>query len=155
VWEKIANLKEIEWQSGPTGKDGHFYFKNIYKTMKTLLVNLERNWRSGNYTNRNFDCGLQDGTKPFALRDTFLAAAQEDFTIQLWNRKTWDGVNVFENVFRGHEDQIGCLQFYHNCLISGSRDKTIKVWDLETAELVSVFVTSNLQFNYLSQYFHS
>ena len=133
VWEKIARLKEIEWKSGPTGKHGHFYFKNIYKTIQRQLVNLERNWRTGNCTTRKFDCGLPDTATPFTLSDKYLAAAQEDFTIKLWNRKTWD----CEKVFRGHEDRVACLQFYDNYLISGSSDKTIKVWDLETVELAS------------------
>ena len=145
VWEKIARLKEIEWKSGPTGKDGHFYFKNIYKTIQRQLVNLERNWRTGNCTTRKFDCGLPDIATPFVyqgvlniLSDKYLAAAQEDFTIELWNRKTWD----CEKVFRGHEDRVACLQFYDNYLISGSSDKTIKVWDLETSELASCFLHS-------------
>jgi WD40 repeat protein len=133
VWEKIANLKEIEWQSGPTGQDGHFYFKNIYKTIQRQLVDLERNWRTGNCTTRKFDCGLQDGCTPFVLSDKYLLAGQKDFTVKLWNRKSWD----CEKVFRGHEDRVSCLQFYDNYLISGSWDKTIKVWDLEMTELVS------------------
>jgi WD40 repeat protein len=109
------------------------------------LLDLETNWRTGNCTTRKFDCGLVDNATPFALSDKYLAAPQEDFTIKSWNRKTLD----CENIFRGHEDQIDCLQCYNDYLITGSRDKTIKVWDLETAELVSVFVTFNLQSKYL------
>jgi len=73
VWEKIARLKEIEWKSGPIGKDGHFYFKNIYKTIQRQLANLERNWRTG--TTRKLDCGLRDPGTPFTLSDKYLAAA--------------------------------------------------------------------------------
>jgi WD40 repeat protein len=131
VWEKITHLKEIEWQSGPAGIDSHFHFKNLYKTIQRHLIKLERNWRTGNCTTRKFDCGLWD--TPFALSDKYLVAAQEDFTIKLWNRKSWD----CEKDFRGHEGFVYCLQIYQNSLISGSRDKTIKVWDLETTELVS------------------
>jgi len=115
----------------------------MFKTIQRQLANLERNWTSGNCTTRKFDCGLEDGATPFALSDKYFVAAQEDFTIKpwykkytmikLWNRKTWD----CEKIFHGHEDRVSCLQFYDNYLISGSWDKTIKLWDLETAELVS------------------
>ncbi|ODQ63050.1 WD40 repeat-like protein [Nadsonia fulvescens var. elongata DSM 6958] len=38
--------------------------------------------------------------------------------------------------FRGHTDGIMCLQFDHQYLITGSYDTTVKVWDIETGELL-------------------
>ncbi len=34
----------------------------------------------------------------------------------------------------GHTKQVTCLQFYAECVYSGSVDKTIRVWDIKTRE---------------------
>ncbi|GAO13089.1 uncharacterized protein UV8b_03467 [Ustilaginoidea virens] len=38
--------------------------------------------------------------------------------------------------FKGHENGITCLQFDHNILATGSYDTTIKIWDIETGEVI-------------------
>jgi F-box/WD-40 domain protein MET30 len=38
--------------------------------------------------------------------------------------------------FKGHENGVTCLQFDHNMLATGSYDSTIKIWDIETGEVL-------------------
>ncbi|KAK5989867.1 putative E3 ubiquitin ligase complex SCF subunit scon-2 [Cladobotryum mycophilum] len=38
--------------------------------------------------------------------------------------------------FKGHENGVTCLQFDHNILASGSYDTTIKIWNIETGEVI-------------------
>ncbi|GAB0135319.1 E3 ubiquitin ligase complex SCF subunit scon-2 [Epichloe bromicola] len=38
--------------------------------------------------------------------------------------------------FKGHENGVTCLQFDHNILATGSYDTTIKVWNIETGEVI-------------------
>ncbi|KAG6125694.1 E3 ubiquitin ligase complex SCF subunit scon-2 [Claviceps aff. purpurea] len=38
--------------------------------------------------------------------------------------------------FKGHENGVTCLQFDHNILATGSYDTTIKIWDIETGEVI-------------------
>ncbi|KZZ95845.1 sulfur controller-2 [Moelleriella libera RCEF 2490] len=38
--------------------------------------------------------------------------------------------------FKGHENGITCLQFDHNILATGSYDTTIKIWNVETGEVL-------------------
>ncbi|KAG6008611.1 hypothetical protein E4U21_004251 [Claviceps maximensis] len=38
--------------------------------------------------------------------------------------------------FKGHENGVTCLQFDHNILATGSYDTTIKIWNVETGEVI-------------------
>ena len=38
---------------------------------------------------------------------------------------------------RGHTDIVCCLTIHENKLVSGSRDKTIRIWNTETYELIA------------------
>ena len=38
--------------------------------------------------------------------------------------------------FRGHDNGVTCLQFDHNILATGSYDATIKIWNIETGEVM-------------------
>lgn len=38
--------------------------------------------------------------------------------------------------FKGHENGVTCLQFDHNILATGSYDATIKIWNIETGEVL-------------------
>ena len=133
LWGKFVRHKDIEWQIGPSGQDGHLYYKNIYKTIKKQLFELERNWNTGNCTFRNIDCGPGGADLCFKLGEKYIATGLLDHTVKLWNRKTFS----CDKVFQGHRDHVACLQFDSNLLISGSYDKTIRVWDFETTELVN------------------
>jgi division protein 1 len=46
--------------------------------------------------------------------------------------------------YYGHEGGITCLQFAHDSLLTGSIDKTIRHWDLETGQTKSVLMHSSL-----------
>jgi F-box and WD-40 domain protein 1/11 len=40
---------------------------------------------------------------------------------------------------RGHADSVYCLEFDSKRIISGSRDQTIKVWDIQTGRCLGTF----------------
>jgi F-box and WD-40 domain protein 1/11 len=40
---------------------------------------------------------------------------------------------------RGHADSVYCLEFDSKRIISGSRDQTIKVWDIQTGHCLATF----------------
>ena len=38
--------------------------------------------------------------------------------------------------FKGHDNGVTCLQFDHNILATGSYDSTVKIWNIETGEVI-------------------
>lgn len=52
--------------------------------------------------------------------------------------RNWRKGRYHVKTFTGHTDGIMCLQFDENTLITGSYDKTVRVWDLETGETLRV-----------------
>lgn len=43
------------------------------------------------------------------------------------------------HIYRGHTDGVQCIQHYQDQLISGSMDKTIRVWNTKTAKTIKTF----------------
>ncbi|PHH68539.1 hypothetical protein CDD80_7440 [Ophiocordyceps camponoti-rufipedis] len=48
----------------------------------------------------------------------------------------WKTGRCAVRTFKGHENGVTCLQFDDNVLATGSYDATIKIWDLETGEVL-------------------
>ncbi|KAF9108658.1 hypothetical protein BGX27_008270 [Mortierella sp. AM989] len=46
----------------------------------------------------------------------------------------WSTLPQKKNKLHGHTDSVYCVQFDHSKIITGSRDQTIKFWDLQTLE---------------------
>lgn len=52
--------------------------------------------------------------------------------------KNWKHGNAENICLRGHFDSVYCLQFDEHKIITGSRDKTLRVWDIHTYECLLV-----------------
>ncbi|KAF4119324.1 F-box and WD-40 domain protein MET30 [Geosmithia morbida] len=48
----------------------------------------------------------------------------------------WKAGRCSIRTFRGHDNGVTCLQFDHNILATGSYDATIKIWNIETGEVM-------------------
>jgi F-box and WD-40 domain protein 1/11 len=51
--------------------------------------------------------------------------------------KRWNVGRVASHYLVGHIDSVYCLRFDESKIITGSRDKTIKIWDLQFYQCVS------------------
>ena len=60
-------------------------------------------------------------------------SGSNDFTSLQWSR---DG--EFQKLFTGHKGGVRCAQSIGMHLWTGSDDKTLRVWDLDTAETISI-----------------
>ena len=60
-----------------------------------------------------------------------------DNSIKIWDRKT---LEQHERVLTGHTGSVLCLQYDEKVIISGSSDSTVRVWDVESGELVNTII---------------
>lgn len=56
----------------------------------------------------------------------------------------WRRGRCTKKVFQGHSDGIMCLQFDDNMLATGSYDRTIKIWDIESGQEIRTLVGHDL-----------
>jgi WD40 repeat protein len=64
------------------------------------------------------------------VNDKTLASAADDKMIIIWDINCDNA----EAVFYGHDDKVYALIVANEKIISGSRDKTVKIWDLESKD---------------------
>lgn len=46
--------------------------------------------------------------------------------------QNWERGNTDVHVLNGHADSVYCVQYDHDKIVTGSRDRTIKLWDIST-----------------------
>ncbi|KAG0641848.1 quinon protein alcohol dehydrogenase-like superfamily [Tuber brumale] len=56
----------------------------------------------------------------------------------------WRRGRCTKKIFQGHSDGIMCLQFDDNMLATGSYDRTIKIWDIESGQEIRTLVGHDL-----------
>jgi WD40 repeat protein len=63
-----------------------------------------------------------------------LVSASSDLSIRLWETDSWDRPGYSGQSMFGHEHTVSCARFLStdDFIVSSSRDKTIKVWEVAT-----------------------
>jgi hypothetical protein len=72
------------------------------------------------------------GLRPLKSNPNMLITSSLDTTLRLFNRSTLQLLKVYA----GHTDKVWCVDVHQDRVFSGSSDKTIRVWDLESTESV-------------------
>ena len=74
-----------------------------------------------------------------------LATGSEDATVRLWTTQTDRSECI--GILKGHDDYINCLAVEDNYVITGSADKTLRKWDMNTCDCVHTFRGHNSLIN--------
>jgi len=53
-----------------------------------------------------------------------LVSASKDATVKIWDLKTYK----VKNDLPGHTDEVYCVDFVADKVVSGGRDKNLKIW---------------------------
>ncbi len=76
---------------------------------------------------------------------SILATGSEDKTARLWSTKTPQCECI--GILKGHEDYINAVLIEDTFVLTGSADKTIRKWDMNTCDCVFVFRGHNSLIN--------
>lgn len=104
-------------------------------------------WNPFNYTRvAQIQYAHEEGVrcvKWLGTNSGYLASAGDDSIINIWEIGTFR----FVKRLRGHSNSVTCLDVLSSgALVSGSLDKYVRVWDLDTAQIVnSYFNPSTVQ----------
>lgn len=113
----------------------------VSKTWKKF-ASTNRSWRSA-YINK-----FGDQRKPAYIQFGGKGLGRTDKNPQQdWKRMAMARIRIEENwtksrakavYFQGHTDSVYCCQFDEDKIITGSRDRTIRVWDIHTYKCIRV-----------------
>jgi len=73
----------------------------------------------------------KEAIKVMIIHENTIFVAGCDPVIRSFNLETGESKN-----FEGHEGWVYCLAIHGDYLFSGGDDKTIKIWDISTAQMV-------------------
>lgn len=122
--------EELERERRDHGK-WKSYFMKYHRT--------KRNWDTGKYSLATLT-HHKNTVRCVQFDENYnMITASDDKTVQ---RLDWDadkGAYVPKMKLTGHEGGIICMQFDGNQMITGSRDKTLRLWDLEKGKTISTF----------------
>ena len=76
---------------------------------------------------------------------SILATGSEDKTARLWSTKTPQCECI--GILKGHEDYINAILIEDTFVLTGSADKTIRKWDMNTCDCVFIFRGHNSLIN--------
>jgi WD40 repeat protein len=73
----------------------------------------------------------------FIQNGKYFISASGDYSINMYDSNTFELLKTFT----GHEEIVNSLCFSHseNCIVSGSRDNTIKIWNINDTTFMKSF----------------
>lgn len=127
-----------------------------WKTVYKERFNIEKNWRRGIFKSYNFRAHL-DSILSVKIQFGLLFTGSYDNTLAIWkipslstdyyntNKKNTDA--YYKQLMQpqllrrltGHQDAIKTITFNGTTLITGSLDKTIKIWNFQTGQCISTY----------------
>ena len=101
---------------------------------------------SGDHTIKHWDISnIQDSQTHQPAQNTLQNKRASPFSPLFYRNSRLDCLDDKEScllhTFEGHDGGVTCIMFDSNYLLSGSSDKTMRQWDLETGETISVLRT--------------
>ncbi|SMN18343.1 similar to Saccharomyces cerevisiae YIL046W MET30 F-box protein containing five copies of the WD40 motif [Maudiozyma saulgeensis] len=108
--------------------------KNPWKVIYRDRFKVEKNWRRGNFTIKDFK-GHLDGILSLQHNYRLLFTGSYDSTVAIWDIHS----GKLMRRLQGHSDGVKALYFDDQKLITGSLDKTIRVWNYVTGECISTY----------------
>ncbi|KAK6177856.1 hypothetical protein SNE40_012738 [Patella caerulea] len=98
---------------------------NIWMSTKNVIrcFCIQKNGNLRERKNRQL-YGLNDDVSRFIIKDDVTVAACRDGSVCGWKNESCDMMFKYDEL---HDSEVHCVDFYDQTMVSGSRDKTVKV----------------------------
>ncbi|KAI9251408.1 WD40-repeat-containing domain protein [Phascolomyces articulosus] len=108
---------------------------NPYKERYRRLYTLRQNWRKGRVRTARLITHPQNVVTCLSVDEEKIVSGADDSLINIYDATTL----ARRRCLRGHEGGVWALQHVGNTLVSGSTDRTVRVWNLLTGKCTHVF----------------
>lgn len=151
-----SNNSDIKQDSEECASNGALQMRP-WKTVYKERFSVEKNWRTGHFKTLTFRAHL-DSILTLKMQFNLLFTGSYDNTIAIWNLPQLIKASKISNLnsaetgkqitnttpqllrrLTGHQDAIKAISFNGTTLITGSLDKTIKIWNFQTGQCISTY----------------
>ena len=78
---------------------------------------------------RSFNYGLTGRFSVVPIKDKKILSSSRDSSIKIWNLESDNSIIILNKSFEGiHRHSVWAIDYYNGNFVSGSADKTVKVW---------------------------
>ncbi|XP_047332833.1 zinc finger CCCH domain-containing protein 48-like [Impatiens glandulifera] len=133
IWDcnngQCLSVENFESEVSCLTAEGSFVFAGIQNTIK--------GWNTLDQTSINLSCSSDKINVVTVEGDKIFAGTEDDGSILVWKSNA-SGYPEIAQPLRGHKSGVVCLRVgvKGSRMFSGSRDNTIRVWDLDTMECI-------------------
>jgi len=85
---------------------------------------------------RKFDTAHADTVRSIEVSDEFLVTSSDDEMVRIFSREEVMAPQRGNDRQKAHERYVTCMRIFDGKVYSSSADKTVKIWDLKTGELL-------------------
>ncbi|KAI7853135.1 WD40-repeat-containing domain protein [Circinella umbellata] len=108
---------------------------NPYKERYRRLYTLQQNWRKGRVRTTRLISHPHNVVTCLSIDEDKIISGADDHIINIYDAKTL----TRRRCLRGHEGGVWALQHVGNTLVSGSTDRTVRVWNMLNGKCTHVF----------------
>ncbi|KAM0792516.1 hypothetical protein ACM66B_005186 [Microbotryomycetes sp. NB124-2] len=115
---------------------GSSHFIHPYKTLYRRRYLVRRNWQAKAPVRTTFSCNSNSVITSLQFDKDKVVSASDDHSINVFDTRT----GARKARLSDHDGGVWALQYIGNVLVSGSTDRTVRVWDLDRARCTHTFV---------------
>ena len=135
VWRKrillegFADLGNFNHKIEKFKSRWHLYnYTNLFKSFYVHQYKTRQNWILGRNKKTSFPAHGESVVTCLHFDDEKIITGSDDQTIQMYDIQK----GALSARFEGHEGGVWALQYWNTTLVSGSTDRTVRVWYIKT-----------------------
>jgi len=146
LWKKLCDrrwreIREHKFGKGRMGK----HFRRSWRDVFEHRLRVDENWRSGKYSRVLTLQGHESQVCCSQYDEEKIVSGSFDSSIKVWDIKNLEEKAEVPAVMtlkksetpNAHSDRVLCLMFDGAKLVTGGRDETVKIWDLNVGKCVN------------------